>query len=248
MTEPTTRTVPRGRRRGFAVPIVLILALVFAITGSFILLNTKQHNRQNLTAIEQLQAHFLARAGLEMAMVKIKYLHRQLYDAACLAQGRNPLYDFRRDPAQISPVFPGPCFLYRSGDAVPTGFYTASSTMLARFPNCYAWLETFRSDIQSGVTLDTGPVNQVMSLNDAAQIYQQLIVPRMREPYRGQYLVESLDLAAQQITDSGGAGSVVRNEAVVEFVVRATLTPARDPLRSWEETLRRTVTVARETR
>ncbi|NCB40056.1 MAG: hypothetical protein EOM80_14940, partial [Erysipelotrichia bacterium] len=82
------------KKRGFAVPVVLVFATTLAVIGTFIFRNTKQYGSQTRINLSQIQAHYMARAGLQHAMLKIKFLNRELYDAACLSQGINPLFDF----------------------------------------------------------------------------------------------------------------------------------------------------------
>jgi hypothetical protein len=226
------------------VPIVLVLATVLAITGMFVLRNTKQQNRQNITNFTQIQAHFFARAGLEHALLKTKYLHRELYDAACLAQGRNPLFDFSQVTAPgpgnygISPINPGPAFLYRHGEAAPEGFFTKNFD--TTLPAARSWIETFRRDLVSGMHIDGTNINFVMTGNPLPNAIRSL----MREPFTGQYEVRSINLMAQSVAET--AVSAVDNQAIIEIEVVANITTARGE--TFEQRVKRTLRVARDYR
>lgn len=237
------------RRRGIAVPLVLVFAAILLITGIFILRNTQQHAAQNRTSLAQLQGHFLARAGLEHALLKVKYLHRELYDAACLLQGRNPLFDYSRasptDPGDlgISSQNPGPVFLYYENEAAPNRFFTPN--FLTVVPSAGQWLDTFRQDIGSSVTTSDGVIlNSVLSCSPLPSNLFNL----MKEPFTGQVVCSDINLLAHHVDDakSGGADPIVKNQAIVEIVVDADITTARGEI--WRQQMRKTVRVARDYR
>ncbi|HEY9069526.1 MAG TPA: hypothetical protein VIV61_04660 [Candidatus Ozemobacteraceae bacterium] len=217
--------------RGMAIPLVLLFATVLAIIGTTLIKATRQTSRQNLTSYNQLQAHFVARAGMEHALLKTKYLHRELYDAICLAQGRNPLFDFSRP---ISPTNPGPAFLYRSGEFSPNGFFTPGFAK----PNSTAWLQAYTEDLVSGATLDTGQVNSCMSFVSPPPAAAGL----MRERFTGGYTVPTVGIAANNTVDQTAA--IVNNQSIVEITVNASIVSARGE--TWDETLKRTVRVSRD--
>ncbi len=214
-----------------AIPLVLLFATVLAIIGTVLVKTTRHASRQNLTNYNQLQAHFVARAGMEHALLKIKYLHRELYDSICLTQGRNPLFDFSR---QISPTNPGPAFLYLSGEFAPSGYFTPGFAK----PNSTAWLQAYTEDLISGTTLDGVQVNSCMSFVSPPAAATGL----MRERFTGGYTVPIVGIAANNTVDQTAA--IVNNQSIVEVTVNASIVSARNE--TWDETLKRTVRVSRD--
>ncbi len=238
----------RRHRTGIAIPVVLIFAMIMAVFGLFIAKTNQQQYRQEMTAHHQLQAHFIARAGMEHALLKARYLHRELYDAAAMAQYRNPLFNFA---AGISSFNPGPVFLYHSGEGTPTGFFTPSVTFsTAPTTSPDAWLQTFIADVQSdtGIT-NGGTVNAMLSMNP----FPANIRSKIRDPFQAQYAVTKIDVLAKQIDTTAGAA----NHEIVEITVRGQvnlLLPDGTPRLNldtglpaeWTEELRKVVSVTRQ--
>jgi len=214
-----------------AIPLVLGMTVALAIIGVFILREVRQYNRREATGALQLQAHYVARAGLEHALLKVKYLPRELYDAICLSQGRNPLFDASRP---ISDLNPGPIFLYRKGEATPAGFSTPGlDTALAntiRPPR--TWLDAFRADLTSQPT-----ANPVMSFAEPPRFRSLL-----REPFQASYRLAGLDVLARQVSESGEAA--IENQLIVELTVEAEIRTSRHETAA--RTLTRTMRVARQ--
>jgi hypothetical protein len=236
----------KTKRYGMAIPLVLVFATALGIVATYLIKSTQQYNRSNMTSFAQLQAHFTARAGIEHAMLKIKFLHRELYDAICLAQGRNPLFDFTQvtdlnsPEAAIKPYNPGPIYLYRSGQFSPDRLFTPGFSMGGQERR---WLDTFMSDIKSDATVFDGvSTNGVLSMKPLPANIKN----RMREPFNlAEYGVTSLNIAAQEIAETGGAGaSRVSNTAVVEIVVQSTVETARGE--AWDYEIRKTVRINRD--
>jgi len=234
-------------KRGIAVPVVLAFIIAMASFGMFIFHTMRQQNRQNLTNFNQLQAQFIARAGMEHALLKVKFLQRELYDAACLAQGRNPLFDFSKK-IDIT-INPGPIFLYHRGDANPAsdGFFTPDLDKIfaqcTNFPK--HWLNSFMADLCSGAELSLGPgikkkVNGILSMDPLPEEIRSHI----SEPFKSaRYAVTDLNVVAQETSDDK---EKVSNQMVVEIVVKADLTSAVNEKWSWN--LKRTVRISRDTR
>ena len=218
------------RRQGMAIPLVLLFATVLAVIGTVLIKTTRQTSRQNLSSYNQLQAHFIARAGMEHALLKIKYLQRELYDAICLSQGRNPLFDFSRS---ISATNPGPAFLYTSGEFAPTGFFTPNFAK----NNSTAWVRAFTEDLVSGTTLDGVQYNSCMSFTSPPAAVAGL----MREHFTGGYTVSTVGIAANNTVEQS---AIVNNQSIVEVTVGASITSARNE--TWDATLKRTVRVSRD--
>lgn len=219
-----------NRKKGMAIPLVLLFATVLAVIGTVLIKTTRQTSRQNLTSYNQLQAHFVARAGMEHALLKIKYLHRELYDAICLSQGRNPLYDFSRP---ISATNPGPAFLYNSGEFTPNGFFTPGFSK----NNSTAWLQAFTADLISGTTIDGVQYNTCLSFSSPPAAVTGL----MRERFTGGYEVRTVGIAANNTVEQA---AIVNNQSIVDVTVDAEITSARGE--TWQERLQRTVRVSRD--
>ena len=81
-------------KKAMAIEIVLIFATIMGIVGLFLLKTTRSNYTQLETSMCQLQSYFIARAGVEHAMLKIKLLNKEFYDAICMYQGRSPLFNY----------------------------------------------------------------------------------------------------------------------------------------------------------
>lgn len=232
-------------RRGFVIPLVLIFSAILAVLGTFIIKNTSQYNAQNRTGLSQLQAHFVARAAFQHAMLKIKLLHRELYDAACLSQALNPLFDFTNInysnlPQSITALNPGPIFLYPSGSGLThTGVYTTG--VLAKYPKADAWLKAFEVDIASGWhDKDTNTdYNNCMSLNPLPATINNLI----REPFYGQYQMTNIKQIVLN-TKEDSSSKIISNYAIIEMTVSSTINNAKD--KAFDYTMKKTVRVTRD--
>lgn len=234
-------------RAGMAIPLVLIFATALGIVATYIIKSTMHYNRANVTSFAQLQAHFIARAGIEHAMLKIKYLHRELYDAICLAQGRNPLFDFTQvtdlnsPESAIKSYNPGPIYLYRSGQFNPTRLFTPGFSISGGTER--QWLNTFIADIKSDSSIFDGTTtNTVLSMKPLSADIKN----RMREPFTlAEYGVTTLNIAAQEIAETTDvSGNRVSNTAVVEIVVKSTVKTARNE--DWDYDIRKTMRINRD--
>ncbi len=227
------RAIPRPRR-GMAVPIVLIFATILGILATFVLRSNTQSYRQNLTSYNQLQATFAARAGMEHALLKVKHLHRELFDGACFAQGRNPLFHFAQ-PIDLN-TNPGPKYCLYAGDATPNSYgFIPLADLAARLSGTLTppgrWLDVFRGDLVSR--------DSVMGMSPLPAEVRD----RMREPFTGQYDATNIEVLAQNIAEDTAAGRVT-NQVVVKVTVQATIETARKE--TFTEEFSRTVRVARD--
>ena len=227
-------------KKGFAVPLVLIFASILGVLATFIIKQSRQYNKFNETNVAQLQAHFVTRAAFQHAMIKIKLLNRELYDAVCLAQGRNPLFDFTQvtslgNPATaITSYNPGPIFLYKSGAFTNNNLFTQDFTLAGGLHK--KWLASFKADINSGINGS----NSIMSLDSVNMPAD--IKGLMREPFSGQYDITNLDIVARDIAETGP--STVNNVAIVEITVASSITTARG--NNWNHEMKKTVKVFRD--
>lgn len=222
--------------------MVLIFATTLAIVGTFIFRNTRNYGEQSRTNLSQLQAHYMARAGIQHAMLKIKFLSRELYDSACLSQGINPLFDFtgasHASPhSTISPYNPGPVFLFRSGEFTLNGL----------FPKAFApgsdkdiWLKKFQEDIISGIDIGGTKYNWCMNMVPPPAEISGL----MRAPYGGQYQITSLAHFAREVEEDSTDPTKISNYAIIEMTVESTINTARDE--NFVYQLKKTVKVSRD--
>lgn len=219
-----------------AIPIVLFLALALGITATAILRSSRDHGQMHMTSSIQLQAHFIARAGLQHAMLKTKLLQRELYDAVCLAQGRNPLFDFSQvdnpnSPGDaISRRNPGPIFLYHEGAFTPSRLFTPGFDLGDK------WLDAFVEDVRSIPPDSMLDINSVLSLNPLPNEIESL----MREPFTGQCVLEDLNIVALNVSEDGS----LTNTAIVEMTVSSIINSVRGE--TWSHQIKRTIRVQKE--
>ncbi len=240
-----------NNKNGMAIPIVLIFAAIMGIISSVLIRSAKQHSRQNLTSYTQLQSYFIARAGVEHAMLKIKYLHRELYDAVCLYQGRNPLFDFSliknmSNPGEaIKPYNPGPVFLYKPGDYTPE-MGTVFTNMSKK--NGYdKWIKAFESDITSNPidnpNKDDGvTTNSILDITNMPSEIKDLIKEPCKAAY---YRLQDLSIAASEVKEiQTGTENKVDNNVIVEFNIRSEIVSARDETFNFE--IKKTIRISRD--
>ncbi len=237
------------KKQGMAIPVVLVFAAIMGIVSSFLIRGARQHNRQIQTSFVQLQSYFIARAGVEHAMIKIKYLHRELYDAICMSQGRNPLFDFSlitnitSPESAIKPYNPGPIYLYKNGDFSPivgTVFTDMSSKS-----NSQKWIKAFESDITSDSILNPNEENgqKTNAFLDLGPNKSMDIKSQMKEPFKSaQYFISDLGIAASEIEENNN--NKVDNNVIVEFKIKSEITTARDEDYNYE--IKKTIRISRE--
>ena len=233
------------RKSGMAIPLVLILATILGLVSTAIMKSQQQYNRSNQVSFAQLQSYFVARAGIEHALLKVKYLHRELYDAICLSQGRNPLFDFSLidDMSQpysaIKSYNPGPIFLYNSG-FTPQGVYTPGFNKNGKE---LLWLNAFKSDLTSNPvvnpnTLENTTTNMTLDYNSMDTTIKSL----MHEPFqKAEYGISELNIAAQETSENS---SKVENNAIIEIVIKSTIQTARNEV--WDYEIKKTVKISRD--
>ena len=240
------------KKQGMAIPVVLVFAAIMGIVSSFLIRGAKEHNKQIQTSYVQLQSYFIARAGVEHAMLKIKYLHRELYDAICLSQGRNPLFDFSliknmSSPGDaIKPYNPGPIFLYKSTD----GFSPETNTVFTKMDKkdgYNKWIKAFESDINSNPQdnpnqEDNKTTNSVLDLSNMPNE----IKTKMREPFKSAiYKISDLNIAASEVKEiKEGTKDKVDNNVIVEFTIKSEILTARDDTYNFE--IKKTIRISRD--
>lgn len=225
--------------------MVLVFATTLAIVGTFIFRNTRNYGSQSRVNLSQLHAHYLARAGFQHAMLKIKFLNRELYDAACMSQGINPLFDFTgashaNPSATISPYNPGPVFLFRSGEFLLNGLFPKS---FAPPGDKDLWLKKFQEDIISGIDIGGTKYNSCMN-RVVAEPVMTTINNLMREPYSGQYQITGLTHYAREVEEDTTDPTKISNYAIIEMTVDSTINNDRGE--NFVYQLRKTIKVSRD--
>lgn len=224
-------------QHGIAMPLVLLITTLLAIGIGALSWSNRQHAQVMRLSSSQMQAHFIARAGVQHTLLKIKHMQRELYDAACLAQGRNPLFDFSQPVGQYNL---GPVFLIHKGEAPVEGLDVKGLEVgLEGALNApRRWLEVYRSDLVSGGVVQGRPINQSLSFSALPAEIRGL----MRDPFKGSYLVSELGVAVSQTNEIASEG--VRNQAVVEMTIEAEVEGANG--RRYSERLKNAVRVSRQ--
>ncbi len=238
-------------KKGMALPIVLIFAAIMGIVSVYLLRNTRGGNAQNQTSMDQLQSYYIARAGVEHAMVKVKYLNQELYDAMCMQQGRSALFDYSQIKNPTSPgdcineFNPGPIFLYTYGTTTPVGVNSnmqgktgglASSTWINVFKLdlCSDYASTYASSniyriLDGAIKKDIKQYNSILDMSDVPNEIKKIQNqdPKIKD-------VNIFQSAAYNVTDIKVAAAKVEektkldNRYVIEFTVKSSYTTARN--------------------
>ena len=234
-------------KRGMAIPLVLIFATIMGIVSIFLFRNTRGGNAQNQTSMDQLQSYYLARAGVEHAMVKVKYLNLELYDAMCMLQGRSTLFDFSqvKDPNNpwqaISEYNPGPVFLYTANQAKNVTRKGVNSDMskLGGTLNADTWINIFKEDLYSSYN----NYNKILNLNDIPNQVKDLKDPDIKDINlltNAEYKVTDIKVAAAKVEEK----DKLDNRYVIEFTVKSVFVSPRNV--SFNSNITRTVQVSRD--
>ena len=99
-------TEPRGAgRRGFSIPMVLLFcSIMVVILLAFVQTRMNMKNQTRIT-FRQLKAHYLAQSGIQHALLKLRILPLESYDAAAISRGACPfLPDGAAPPANLPPA------------------------------------------------------------------------------------------------------------------------------------------------
>ena len=238
------------KKQGMAVPIVLIFATIMGFVAIFLLRNSRDSNVQTQTNMEQLQSYFIARAGVEHAMIKVKYLNRELYDAMCMQQGRNPLFDYsqikdgdeEKPWEAISQWNPGPIFLYPDSEksrlikGVNSNMYSGNSVKVASS----TWINVFKSDLVSKE--NPIPSNAILDIDDAKTEIESLL-PGYVPFVSGEYYVPEIRVSASKVKKNEDTKKL-DNNLVIEFTVRSNFVSAKNQAFDYE--IKRTIKVSRD--
>lgn len=214
----------RARREGFAIFIVLIVALLLG--GLATILWTSGGGSAAATteqSFEKYQAEFLAKGAQQHALLKCRLLPTELYDAVSYSIGRNPYYDFGLglkapldDPNTISGVdasrAPGPMF-YTGQNTIrlkpdPPDGTTPSRILVDRSGNVsegtgyedrmYLPLAMFTFDISTLFPDPSSPANSVVVVDSASHPDKAFGNEEWRDPFIGNYKVQTLRILGLQ--------------------------------------------------
>lgn len=82
-----------NNKRGLAIPFVMLFLVVASIFLFSLVHSRKEVRRQGLSTLNQKQAYYMALGGVQHALLKIRLLHREAYDAGCIAKGICPFFN-----------------------------------------------------------------------------------------------------------------------------------------------------------
>lgn len=222
-------------KKGMAVPIVLIFATIMGVVSLYLLKTTKNINSQIETSNEQLQSYLIARAGVEHAMLKIKFLNRELYDAVCISQGRSPLFNYKDvDPSSIQDSIcianPGPVFLYKQGSfsSQVDGFFTKLSPSSNK--KYFKWLDGFKEDLTSVYNSELG-INKFLDMSDDSYLSDIPNTPSSVKNLKqllkntigkSQYSLTDISMHASEVKQKGeGLTRKIDNHMVIQFTIES---------------------------
>lgn len=109
-------------RTGFVLVLVVLIASLLLIMGLTFWGTNQSDSRQVVKNVRFVQAQFLAKGALQIALLKARLCPTPLYDAVAYSVGKNPYYlhtkgyDHLEDavgatPNPTSTIIPGPAFL-----------------------------------------------------------------------------------------------------------------------------------------
>ena len=237
-------------KKGMAIPLVLIFATIMGVVSIYLLRNTRGGNAQNQTSIDQLQSYYIARAGVEHAMVKVKYLNLELYDAMCMLQGRSTLFDYSQikdinhPENAISEYNPGPIFLYTQKEAAGlkrSGVNTDMSNFNGGALKADAWINTFKEDLRS----DYSNYNKILNLNDVPNQINSLNDKEIKDSKifeNAVYNLTDIKVAAAKVEEK--KEKELENKYVIEFTVKSVYISPRNV--EFDYNITRTLQVSRD--
>lgn len=122
----------RRARRGFAILMVVMIALILSSFATIIWYLGSGDKAIKEVVQEKKQSEYVARGAQQHFLLKFRYMPTELYDAVAYSIGKNPYYDFGRPHAAIAGnvldagdalVNPGPMFFFGSNvtNSAPAG-------------------------------------------------------------------------------------------------------------------------------
>ncbi len=80
-------------KRGMVIPVVMLFLLIASVFVFSLTYSRKETRRQGLSNMNQKQAHYMAMAGIQHALLKVRLLHREAYDAGSVKKGICPFFN-----------------------------------------------------------------------------------------------------------------------------------------------------------
>jgi len=80
------------RRRAYAIPLVILLAVVLMIFAFMLINSNTQSKKQRNSTILTTKAYFMAQAGIQHLKLKYKLLPEELFKCSCMHYGFSPFY------------------------------------------------------------------------------------------------------------------------------------------------------------
>lgn len=77
-------------RRGFSIPMVLLFCAIMVVVLLAFIQTRINMKAQTRLSFRQLKAHYLAQSGIQHALLKLRVLPNESYDAAAVARGVCP--------------------------------------------------------------------------------------------------------------------------------------------------------------
>ncbi len=178
-------------------------------------------------------------------MLKIKLLHRELYDAICMYQGRNPLFDFSQIKNMSAPqnaiktFNPGPIFLYKKGDLTPkpNSVFTDMSSK-SDYCNYSNWLNTFKADLTSVSSDNPFGTNAFLDLNNIPDI-TNLMSSKFKN---AEYKLTDISLPVLQVEEN--TKNLIENHIIIQFKVKSVFVSAKENAFDYE--IKKSIKISRE--
>ncbi len=79
-------------RRGMAVPLAFAVLVMLGVFLGIMTYNRLTMKRQTKTTFEYLRAYYMAQGGLQHALLKLRVLPNEAYDASCISTGVCPFF------------------------------------------------------------------------------------------------------------------------------------------------------------
>lgn len=110
-------------RRAFAIPLVILFAVVIMIFSFMLLSSNVQSKKQKISNLLSTKAYFMAQAGLQHFKLKYKVKPQLMFDCGRLYMGFSPVYN---DPNQFDDIASAgrsyPHYLARFFEDVTSGY------------------------------------------------------------------------------------------------------------------------------
>lgn len=82
---------PIRARQAQAIPLVMGFAFLASVFVFMLMSIRVEDKKQNLLTFQQLKAYYMAQAAIQHALLKVRILPNETYDASALARGQCPL-------------------------------------------------------------------------------------------------------------------------------------------------------------